>query len=110
MKIEGLPFERVDWENVPAVEYPGETGTSHWRTVERGGIRVRVVDYSPGFKADHWCPRGHILLVLRGEIEVELGDGRRFRLEAGSGFGAGDDPADPHLVRSPAGARVYIVD
>jgi hypothetical protein len=110
MKIEGLSCETVDWDKVPSAEHRGETGTSFWRTIERGAIRLRVVDYSAGFKADHWCPRGHILLVLDGTLMVDLRDGRSLRLEAGSGFHAGDDPANPHLVSSGPGARVYIVD
>ena len=110
MKIANWPFESVDWGGVPAVEHAGEAGTSRWRTIEHGDVRIRVVDYSPGFKADHWCPRGHILLVLEGAIDIELRDGRSIRLRAGSGFMAGDDPSNPHLVRSESGARVHIVD
>jgi quercetin dioxygenase-like cupin family protein len=110
MKIENTPFENVDWSVVPAEEYKGESGASFWRTVEHGNVRVRTVDYSPGFRADHWCSRGHVLLVLDGELTVDLRDGRSIRLVRGSGFQTGDDPENPHLVRTEKGARVFIVD
>lgn len=110
MKIEALPFAVTDWDAVPAVEHPGETGTSRWRTVERGGLRVRLVEYSAGFRSDHWCARGHVLLVLDGELIVRLRDGRELVLRPGMGFEAGDDEANPHLALSGPGARVFIVD
>ncbi len=110
MKMSNMPFAAMDWEKVPAEEHKGETGTSFWRVREDGNLRVRVVDYSAGYKADHWCSRGHVLLVLKGEIVVELKDGRAFRLGPGMGFQVGDDEANPHLVRTSAAARVFLVD
>ena len=110
MKIENAPFMAMEWEQVPAEEHKGETGTSFWRVWESGNARVRMVDYSAGYKADHWCGRGHVLLVLEGEIVVELKDGRAFALGCGMGFQAGDDERNSHLVRTSAAARVFIVD
>lgn len=110
MKIDGVPFTVTDWASVPAVEHKGASGTSFWRTVEAGNLRVRMVAYSPGFASDHWCARGHALAVLDGEITVALKDGREFVLTAGMSFQAEDDEACPHLARSGFGARVLIVD
>jgi quercetin dioxygenase-like cupin family protein len=110
MKIENAPFTMTEWDKVPAEEHKGEEGTSFWRVRESGNTRVRMVDYSAGYKADHWCSRGHVLLVLEGEIVVELKDGRTFPLGRGMGFQAGDDERNPHLVRTSAAARVFIVD
>jgi quercetin dioxygenase-like cupin family protein len=110
VKIEGVPFSATDWASVPAVEHKGESGTSFWRTFEVGNLRVRVVEYSPGFKSDHWCARGHVLYVVDGEITVKLKDGREFVLTSGISFQAEDDASNPHLVRSNPGARVFIVD
>jgi len=110
MIISDLPFVVTDWEKVEKQEHNGESGTSFWRVFERGGVRVRVVDYSPGFRSDHWCPRGHVLYVLEGEFAVALKDGRTFLLKAGMSFQAGDDDANPHLGSSAGGARVFIVD
>ncbi|MBN2206315.1 MAG: DHCW motif cupin fold protein [Candidatus Aminicenantes bacterium] len=110
MAIANVPFTLTDWTGLPRVEHKGETGTSTWKTVDAGGVRVRVVEYSPRYKADHWCGRGHILLVLDGELEIIVQGGGAHILKPGTGFVAGDDPTRPHLVLSSKGARVYIVD
>ena len=72
MRIENVAFCTTDWATVPATVHPGETGTALWRTLEIGNIRVRMVEYTPGYRADHWCSRGHVLLVLDGELVTEL--------------------------------------
>jgi quercetin dioxygenase-like cupin family protein len=110
MKIANLPFTVTDWNRAPAIEHKGKTGTSFWRSFEEGGLRIRVVDYSAGFESDHWCPRGHILYVVDGEVLITLKDGTVHRLKRGTGFQAGDDEANPHAASSVAGARVFIVD
>ena len=83
VKIPALPFTVTDWSGVPETRHPGETGHAVWRTLDIGDLRVRQVEYSPGYLADHWCDRGHVLLVLEGELETELQDGRRFALAGG---------------------------
>jgi hypothetical protein len=70
MKIPTLPFTVTDWSNVPAAEHRGEQGMAYWRTLMIGDIRIRQVEYTPGYLADHWCDRGHILMVLEGELEA----------------------------------------
>lgn len=110
MDIGHISFTVTDWSGVQQVEYKGETGTSFWRVFEQGNIRVRIVDYSPGFRSDHWCGRGHVLLVLEGELNVELKDGQVHRMPPGTSFQAGDDDANPHLAHTEEGARVFIVD
>ncbi len=110
MKIGQLPLTVTDWAAVPKTDHPGQTGMSSWRAFEREGLRVRVVEYSAGFRSDHWCPRGHVLFVLEGEFGIELKDGRNILMEAGMSFQAGDDETNPHLAYSEKGARVFIVD
>ena len=110
MQLPAVPFSVSDWKNIPRTEHPGEHGTSFWRTVETGGLRVRMVDYAPGYESDHWCARGHVLLVLEGEAVIRLKDGREHRLTAGQSFQVSDDEANPHSAHSPSGARVFIVD
>jgi quercetin dioxygenase-like cupin family protein len=109
MKIENVPFATVDWTAIAPVDHPGEHGTATWRTLEIGNVRVRKVDYSPGYLADHWCSRGHVLLVLEGELTTELQDGRRFQLTAGMSYHVADG-AEPHRSSTTAGARLFIVD
>jgi quercetin dioxygenase-like cupin family protein len=109
MHIEGVPFQTTAWSGVMPTAHPGTTGTATWRTLEVGNVRVRMVDYSPGYEADHWCERGHVLLVLEGELVTELMDGRTFTLRAGESYQVADSVA-PHRSRTTAGARLFIVD
>lgn len=110
MKIQGVPFNTTDWSKIEPVEYKGETGASWWKTFEAGNIRVRMVEYSPGFRSDHWCGRGHVLLVLEGELVIKLKDGREFNLTSGTSFQVADDDTNPHLACTEKGAKVFIVD
>lgn len=109
MKITDVPFGVTDWSDVPPTEHPGETGTASWRTREIGNIRVRMVEYSPGYLADHWCSRGHVLLVLEGELVTELEDGSAHVLRSGQSYQVADG-AMPHRSRTAGGARLFIVD
>jgi hypothetical protein len=110
MTISRHPFTVTDWSALESVEHKGETGTSVWRTVQAGPLRVRVVEYSAGYRSDHWCPKGHVFLVLEGEFGIALKDGRSFLLGPGMSFAAGDDEANPHLGYSGNGAKAFIVD
>lgn len=109
MKIADVPFATIDWSAVPVTTHPGTTGSATWRTFEKGNIRVRMVEYSPGYLADHWCERGHVLLVLEGELVTELGDGRSFTLTPMQSYQVADGTA-PHRSRTAAGAKLFIVD
>lgn len=110
MKIPTVPFTVTNWAKLPAADHPGDTGKAVWRTVETGDLRVRMVEYSPGYLADHWCPRGHVVLVVEGEVETELKDGRRFTLVSGMGYVASDDTDNPHRSYSRTGCKLFIVD
>ncbi len=109
MNITGIPFGVTAWSDVPPVEYPGVTGKAVWRTREFGGMRVRMVEYSPGYLADHWCSKGHIVLVLEGEFESELADGRKFRLTPGMSYQVADH-AEAHRSYTATGVKLFIVD
>ncbi len=109
MKIQDVPFDTVDWASMPPVEHPGERGTATWRTIEVGNIRVRRVDYSAGYLADHWCSRGHVLLVLSGQLTTELKDGRAVTLSAGQSYHVADGTM-PHRSHTESGASLFIVD
>lgn len=109
MKITDVPFAVTDWSTIPATEHPGVIGHAIWRTLEVGNIRVRMVEYSVGYLADHWCTRGHVLLVLEGELITDLADGRQFVLAAGSSYQVASE-AEPHRSRAPRGAKLFIVD
>jgi hypothetical protein len=109
MRIEDVPFMTTDWSAIRVTEHPGTSGMATWRTVEAGNIRVRMVEYSPGYLADHWCSRGHVLLVLDGELVTELQDGRSVTLTSGMSYQVADGEV-PHRSRTLGGARLFIVD
>jgi len=109
MKISNIPFGTTDWSSVERVEHKGERGSAFWRTRNFGDIRVRMVEYTPGYLADHWCVKGHILFCLEGELHTELEDGRRFVLTAGMSYQVADQ-AEPHRSSTAQGARLFIVD
>ncbi|HSS99584.1 MAG TPA: DHCW motif cupin fold protein [Terriglobales bacterium] len=106
-----LPTEMVvtDWSKVPVSEHPGDYGVATWRTQVFGDIRVRMVEYSPGYSADHWCSKGHVLFCLNGALNVKIADGKKFVLQAGHSYYVGDgDP--PHRSSTETGAQLFIVD
>ncbi len=109
MNISKLPFCTVNGSDITPTEHQGETGMALWRTQQFGPIRVRMVEYNPGYLADHWCVKGHMLLCLEGKLDTELEDGRRFTLEPGQSYHVADN-AEPHRSSTQTGAKLYIVD
>jgi len=109
MIISAIPFGTTDWSLVPASQHAGETGSATWRTQNFGDIRVRIVEYTSGYLANHWCQKGHVLYCLDGELTTELADGRTFVLKPGMSYQVADG-AEPHRSRTESGARLFIVD
>ena len=99
----------TDWTQVPAERHPGETGVALWRTRTMGDIRIRMVEYSPGYRADHWCAKGHVILCLAGSLDIELADGRRLAMQAGDSYHVGDGEPG-HRSATTDGAKLFIVD
>jgi len=99
----------TDWSKVTPSQHPGEKGIALWKTRTFADIRVRMVEYSPGYLADHWCAKGHVILCLNGFLDIELKDGTRLCLKKGQSYHVGDgDP--PHRSSAPEGATLFIVD
>ncbi|MEI8631475.1 DHCW motif cupin fold protein [Vibrio sp. PP-XX7] len=109
MDITNLPFGTTDWNQIAPTEHQGETGMALWRTQQFGEIRAQVVEYTPGYLADHWCSKGHILFCLEGELQTELEDGRQFTLTAGMSYQVADH-AEAHRSSTEIGAKLFIVD
>lgn len=110
MKIPTLAFTVTDWSKIEPTVHKGEHGQAFWRTFNVGDIRIRQVEYTAGYLADHWCDRGHILYVLEGELISELRDGRKFTLTAGMSYQVSDYGDAPHRSFTPKGAKLFIVD
>ena len=109
MKMLSTEMVMTDWSQIPASEHPGDCGVATWRTQIFGDIRVRIVEYSAGYAADHWCSKGHVLFCLNGSLKVKIADGKEFVLHAGHSYYVGDgDP--PHRSSTETGAQLFIVD
>lgn len=109
MRIDALPFGVVDWKDVEPTRHAGERGGATWRTRQFGDVRLRMVEYTADYLADHWCTKGHFLLCLEGELETELADGRRFTLTPGQMYHVADG-GEPHRSATRTGAKLYVVD
>jgi hypothetical protein len=109
MEMSQIPFGTTDWSQVERTEHNGERGMATWRTRHFGTVRVRMVEYTPGYLADHWCVKGHVLLCLEGELHTDLKDGRSFVLRPGMSYQVADD-AEPHRSHTDTGAKLFIVD
>ena len=104
-----IPFHVTDWSHVEPVEYPGERGHASWRTLQHENLRIRMVEYSPGYMADHWCTRGHLIFCLEGSMRTELSDGRQFDLRPGMSYEVSDELSS-HRTSSDHGVKLLIVD
>ncbi len=109
MKMANIPFGTTDWGKIEPAEHQGERGVAYWRTANFGDMRVRMVEYSAGYLADHWCVKGHILFCLEGELTTELEDGRVFVLTPGMSYQVADN-AEPHCSSTAIGAKLFVVD
>lgn len=104
-----IDFQVIDWATIPKTEHPGETGTATWQTLQFPGLRVRIVEYAPGYLADHWCQKGHIVHCLEGEFVSELQTGEIHVLTAGMTYIVSDDLSS-HRSRTEKGVKLLIID
>ena len=104
-----IPFQTIDWTLIPKIEHPGESGTAFWQTVQFPGLRVRIVEYSKGYLADHWCQKGHIVHCLEGEFVSELKSGEKFSLTKGMTYVVTDELSS-HRSSTEHGVKVMIID
>ena len=107
--MDNIPFQTIDWTLIEKVEHKGETGVAHWQTVQFGGLRLRLVEYSKGYLADHWCQKGHIVHCLEGEFVSELENGEQFILTKGMTYVVSDELSS-HRSVSKNGVKLLIID
>ena len=109
MNHKNIPFQTIDWTKIPKTEHKGETGVAHWQTLQFDGLRIRIVEYSPGYIADHWCTKGHIVHCLAGEVINEQKDGSRSTLTKGMSYVVSDELSS-HRSVSEKGVTLMIID
>ena len=104
-----IPFQTIDWTTVEKTEHKGETGIAYWQTQNVDGIRMRIVEYSANYLADHWCQKGHIVHCLEGEFISELENGEKFILTKGMTYIVSDNVSS-HRSVTHNGVKLLIVD
>lgn len=109
MQLSPFPFSITDFNSIEPEIKTGITGSAEWRVMMRDDIRIRLVKYSPGYFADHWCSKGHIIYCVEGEMITELQDGRKFNLAKGQVYTVGDN-SDAHRSYTESGCTLFIVD
>ncbi len=107
--MSNIPFTTIDWSGIERTEHKGETGTSFWQTLQFGGLRIRIVEYSEGYLADHWCEKGHIVHCLEGEFTSELKTGEKVMLKKGMSYVV-SDTLSSHRSLSKVPVKLLIVD
>jgi quercetin dioxygenase-like cupin family protein len=109
MNLQSFSFQTLDWSSIPKEERKGETGLAYWQTFHMNTIRIRKVEYSPGYKSDHWCSKGHVLHCMEGEMLTELDNGKVEKLTAGMTYFVGDN-CEAHRSSTETGCKLFIVD
>lgn len=104
-----ISFQTIDWSSIEKSEHKGEKGTSFWQTVQLGGLRIRLVEYSENYLADHWCQKGHIVHCLDGEFVSELENSEPVRLTKGMSYVVSDGQSS-HRSISAQGTKLLIID
>lgn len=104
-----IPFQVIDWNLIPKIEHKGQKKNSYWQTFQLGGLRIRIVEYSPGYLADHWCKKGHIVHCLEGEFVSELEDGKKSLLKKGMTYIVSDEVSS-HQSSTKNGVKLLIID
>jgi hypothetical protein len=107
--MSGILFQTIDWGSIEKVEYPGDTGKAYWQTKQYPGLRLRLVEYTSGYLADHWCQKGHIVHCLEGALVSELETGEKHPLTAGMTYVVSDNLSS-HRSVSENGAKLLIID
>ena len=107
--MSNIPFQTIDWNSIEKSEHRGETGTSFWQTIQFDNLRVRIVEYSAGYIADHWCQKGHVVHCLEGEFISELESGEEFTLTKGMSYIVSDNLSS-HRSVSKTGVKLLIID
>ncbi|NOT93398.1 DHCW motif cupin fold protein [Ferruginibacter sp.] len=104
-----IPFQTIDWSLIEKTIHPGETGTAFWQTLQLPGLRIRIVEYTAGYLADHWCTKGHIVHCLEGELLSELKTGGAFTLTKNMSYIVSDE-LSTHRSVTKNGVRLLIID
>lgn len=109
MKLPSFPFQLTDWSLIEKTAHQGFTGIAYWQVFMMNDIRIRMVEYSANYLADHWCNKGHVIYCIDGEMETELKVGRKYILTKGMTYQVGDNN-EARRTFTKDGCRLFVVD
>lgn len=109
MNDKNIPFQTIDWSKIPKTEHKGENGIAYWQTLQFDGLRIRIVEYSAGYVADHWCEKGHIVHCIEGEVTNQQKEGTISILTPGMSYVVSDDLSS-HRSVTENGVKLMIID
>ena len=110
MKLNDVSYSLIDWQNVESTEVKGITGHAFWKTKKFNDLRIRIIEKSPGYRADHYCKKGHVIYVIDGEMVIDFENGEKFSVSAGQTVFLGDDPEFGHSTFTENGIKYFIID
>jgi len=109
MSPKNIPFTVIDWNTITPTTHAGDSGQAFWQTLQLAGLRVRIVEYTAGYLADHWCQKGHIVHCLEGEFVTEQENGESITLTKGMTYIVTDNLSS-HRSRTIKPVKLLIVD
>ncbi|MEO7767841.1 MAG: DHCW motif cupin fold protein [Ferruginibacter sp.] len=109
MILASFPFQLLDWSAIEFVTHKGTTGFAVWKVFMMNETRIRLVEYSANYSANHWCNKGHVIYCIEGDMRTTLADGRNYLLSAGISYIVGDQN-ESHKSESKHGCKLFIVD
>lgn len=104
-----IPFTIMNWDRIHRTITHGASGTVTTRVQVLGDLRIRMIEYSANYLADHWCELGHLVFVLEGELINELKDGATTVMKAGMSY-AVSDGLSSHRSRTVGRVMILVVD
>ena len=109
MSTSNIPFHITEWDKILGTIVQGTTGTATMRIQQHGDLRIRMVEYSANYLADHWCELGHLVFVLEGELINALKDGTTNVLTPGMSY-AVSDGLSSHRSRTVGPVKMLVID
>ncbi len=102
-------FQTIDRTSVEKSEHKGETGTAYLQTVQSERLRIRILEYSDRYSADHWCQKGDIVHCLESEFMSELSTCEKIKLTQGETYVVSDELSS-HRSVSAGGVKLLMID
>jgi hypothetical protein len=85
--------------NFDALEWQSPLPGARFKAYRSGGKQIRLVVFTSDFIEPHWCEKGHIGLILEGNLEVDF-KGNVVIYQKAEGIFISPGPECAHKARS----------